>query len=340
MGMGSIHGRSARPSGPRSGLAAVALGFLVAVAPCGGGSAFAFDIPGGGVRATDCLAVFRTAASPSAGGGTIRCRDGDPACDDDGAVDGRCVFPVAVCANASGDPQCSSPGVAAISVAHAVDNGDPLFDPAFQALQGRIDTLDFPVLEADRCTTPTRVTVSVQGPLPGNRCRGGRKRIRVSARPAPGPGVREAIDVDALRLACLPAAPACDPRDLFAGTFDRIQRQVFDRRCALSGCHDSQTRAADLLLEVGAARGNLVGITPTNPSAAAAGWERIAVVSESLGDPARSLLLHKVSGALPAGFGERMPYRRRPLSAAEIELLRLWVAAGAPASGWVPGTDG
>ena len=46
----------------------------------------------------------------------------------------------------------------------------------------------------------------------------------------------------------------CDPQTLFTGgTFDRIQRQVFNQNCALSGCHDSQSQAGDLLLETGAA---------------------------------------------------------------------------------------
>ena len=52
-------------------------------------------------------------------------------------------------------------------------------------------------------------------------------------------------DTDKLKLTCDTGAASrgCDPGAcaIFAGTFDRIQRQIFNQSCALSGCHDSQT---------------------------------------------------------------------------------------------------
>lgn len=326
------------PGGERPVAVFVAAFFALSVAWASPAGAAAI-VAGGGPRATDCLAVFKTEAPPNAGAAALRCRDGDSSCDADGEVDGRCTFPVAVCVNSTNDPVCTSPGVADVKVAHAVDNGDPAFDPAFQALQSRIDALDTPTADPDHCSIATRVVVPVIGPLPGNRCRGSRRVLRLSTRSIPAAGQPERFDQDALRLACLPAGSTCDPRTLFSGTHDRIQKQVFDQRCALSGCHDSQARAAGLLLEVGASRGNLVGIEPTNAAAAAAGWKRVDAPAPGVGNSATSLLLAKVTGDLPAGFGSRMPYQRRPLAAQEIELLRLWVEAGAPAEGWVPGTD-
>jgi hypothetical protein len=34
-----------------------------------------------------------------------------------------------------------------------------------------------------------------------------------------------------------------------------------------------------------------------------------------------------------------MPLGRPPLAANLIEIIRLWILAGAPETGWVPGTD-
>jgi len=300
------------------------------------GAAGAADVPGGGPASRDCVSIFRVEAPPSAGGSSLRCIDGDPACDADGVVNGACSISVRVCANSTRDASsCLSPGVEAIDVDHALDNGDPLFDPGFQALQTRIDGLDLPTSEQDACTAATRISVPLQGPFAGNRCRGARKVIRTRAFSLPIPGVGRIEDRDVLRLACLPAADSCIPTTLFEGTFDRLQKQVFDQSCALSGCHDSQTRAANLLLEVGASHANLVDATPTTPAAVDLGWKRVAP-----GDAATSLLYRKITGELGAGLGERMPLRGRPLSARLVEILRAWIAAGAPATGWVPGTDG
>ena len=145
-------------------------------------------------------------------------------------------------------------------------------------------------------------------------------------------------DIDRMRLTCDPSPAGCDTRTLFAGTFDRVQRQIFDQSCALSGCHDSQSRMGGLLLETGAAYANLVGAAPTNPAALAAGWQRITVVDPALGDPVTSLLFRKIDGP-PPGFGGRMPFGRPRLDQHLIDVVERWIAVGAPAAGWVPGTD-
>jgi len=103
----------------------------------------------------------------------------------------------------------------------------------------------------------------------------------------------------------------------------------------LSGCHDSQTFAGNLLLESGASYGNLVGVNPSNPSAAGAGWKRV-----DAGVPATSYILHKINGDLPnASYGERMPLGKAKLNKTLRDVIELWAAAGAPQVGWVPGTD-
>jgi hypothetical protein len=51
--------------------------------------------------------------------------------------------------------------------------------------------------------------------------------------------------------------------------------------------------------------------------------------------------MHKITGDLPSpAYGLRMPRNRPKLDQYLIDLIRLWIEAGAPASGWVPGTDG
>ncbi|MFM8410075.1 MAG: hypothetical protein ACKOCT_07340, partial [Alphaproteobacteria bacterium] len=272
-------------------------------------TAVAADVPGGGPRSRDCVTFFRTVAAPVGGGSSIRCTDGDSTCDADGAVDGACTFEVRTCVNGTRDASsCLSPGVEEIVVDHALDDGDPLFDPAFQALQARIDGLDLPTSAPDACTAATRIVVPLEGLLAGNRCRGARKVVRTRAVSLPISGIGRIEDSDVLRLSCAPAPDSCIPTTLFEGTFDRIQAQVFDRSCAISGCHDSQTRMAGLLLEVGASWSNLVGVDPSTQAAGDLGWKRV-----SPGDATTSLLLRKVAGDLGPGLGERMPWRRKAL---------------------------
>jgi hypothetical protein len=243
---------------------------------------------------------------------------------------------VGVCANSTFNlERCTPTAVNAIVVADAEDDGSPKFDPDFQALQTRIDSqiLESPT-DLDRCTTPTNVRIPVSGPAPGDVCKPGKKQVKVSTTFFQGP--RAITDRDRLRLTCDPPAP-CDPQVLFAGTFDRIQRQIFNRSCALSGCHDSQTQAGGMLLESGGAYSNLVDVVPNNSAAASLGWRRI---DASASDPETSFLYHKLTGDLPdATLGARMPLGRPRIDSYLIDVLRLWIEAGAPQTGWVPGTD-
>lgn len=318
-------------------VAAVAAVLLVGAVPGAQGGI----VGGGGSAGTDCLIVFDAAVNtPAKHPRHVRCTDGDTTCDADGVVDGVCSFAITICANSTFNPErCTLTGADEITVRYALDNGDPKFDPDFQALQQRIDSdIDPPTAALDECTNTTTLRIPIDGPYAANKCGKRRKIIRIDTLSTPQMG-RFQTDHDKLKLTCDPAPPTgCDPQVLFTGTFDRIQRQVFNQSCAVSGCHDSQSFIASgvLLLEEGAAYGNLVNAQPVKPAAQAQGWKRVTP-----GDPAASFIVHKLAGDFPGGadFGERMPRGRRQLDEHLRDIITLWIAAGAPDTGWVPGTD-
>jgi len=298
-------------------------------------------VGGGGIVKKDCLAVFDAPANtPMHRPRYVRCVDGDPSCDADNSANGECTFQVAVCANSTFSSGCSLAGVQSITLDHAADNGDPQFDTEFQALQTRIDNqINPPTAQLDRCTSTTNIHVKLKGPFPHSRCAANSKHLRMVTISTPM-GNGRITDVDGLLLICVPSSPTCKPRNLFkTGTFERIEKQVFNQSCALSSCHDSQTHKNNLILESSSAYTELINVTPTNAAAAAAGWKRVTVTAPDTGDPTTSLLFNKVNGSLPAGFGARMPFGRPPLDNNLIDIIQLWIEAGAPQTGWVPGTD-
>jgi hypothetical protein len=298
----------------------------------------AVTVGGGGSAKTDCLFVFDAAANdPASRPKSIRCVDGDP-CDADGTVNGSCQFAIGACANYAGDARCTLVGVSSVVVAHALDNGDPKFDTEYQAFQNRIDNGIDPPTSSASCALPTNVHVPVLGPFSGNKCKRGRKEIRVETLSAPIAG-KIYKDKDKLQLTCDPAPAGCDPGAFYTGTFDRIQKQIFNQSCAVSGCHDSQSQTGGMILEVGASHTNLVDVTPQNSTAAAAGWKRVMTTGPDSGDPDLSFIYHKLTGDLDAGMGQRMPLFGAALPPELIEIIRLWIEAGAPEMGWVPGTD-
>jgi len=183
-------------------------------------------------------------------------------------------------------------------------------------------------------------TIPIKGPIgSSNHCGLNKKKIKLHSVSTPSTGA--ASDTDTLKLYCLPAETnGCDPQTLFSGTFNRIQRQIFNQSCALGSCHDSQTQAKGLLLETGASYGNLVNQVPVTVSAANAGWLRVKVVPNVSGDLDNSLLFRKIEGTLPdATYGERMPRGRAKLSSTLREIIRLWIEGGAPDDDtWIPGT--
>jgi hypothetical protein len=341
--------------------------FFVLVSP-----AMGIIVGGGGSARTDCLTVFSADANyPPDTPRHIRCADGD-ACDADGTVNGVCEFPIAVCANSTFNASCTLNGLQSATVDHALDNGDPKFDPEFQALQTRIltDLLDSPPNEnSDDCTVATNFHVPVKGPFTDKACKKNKKILKLTSLSEVIAG-KVSKDRDKIKLTCdpplsgtaptpTPPAPTpsgwCDPLVFYSGTFDRIQTQIFNQSCAVSGCHDSESQTGNLLLEEGASYGNLLNVGPSNAAAAAAGWKRIAANAPNMsgpcavdvdgctaepcdGDLATSFLAHKVTGDLAPGFGGRMPLDRPKLDESLINVIQLWIADGAPCTGWVPGT--
>jgi hypothetical protein len=106
--------------------------------------------------------------------------------------------------------------------------------------------------------------------------------------------------------------------------FDRLQREVFDVNCLSAGCHNSTSRAGNLVLSAGVSYDQLVGRMPDNPVARQAGLVRVIPF-----DLESSFLLIKLTGPA-AGEGGRMPLNGGPLSPADINLVRDWILNGAP----------
>ena len=305
--------------------------------------ATATEVGGGGGKSVDCLVTLDAAVSiPLSRPRHVRCTDGDPVCDTDATINGLCSFDLSICANSTFEPSCSLNGVDSIVIDNAIDNGDPKFDPDFQALQAAVDSqIQPPTATDDDCTLPTTIIVPIKGPIGNNRCRPGRKKVKMTS-------LSEVIggkiykDRDRIRFICDPAPTGCDPATLFSGTFDRIQRQVFNQNCATSGCHDSETQAGNLLLETGASYGSLVNGVPSNFAASGAGWLLVDAPNPpgTSGTPENSFLHRKIQGDLPdATYGSRMPLNKSRLHRTLRDVIELWIAAGAPQTGWVPGTD-
>ena len=120
-------------------------------------------------------------------------------------------------------------------------------------------------------------------------------------------------------LAGCERAPLVEPEPA-APTLADVQAQIFSTSCALSGCHLGASAPLGLDLSEGRAYGNTVGVRSQ---------ERPDLFRIASGDPGASYLVMKVEGA--AGIvGAQMPLGGVPLSAAQIGLLRDWIADGAP----------
>ena len=297
-------------------------------------------VGGGGAASKDCLVVFDAPVNfPDTTPKQVRCVDGDKDCDTDGTVNGVCSIAVRVCVNSTFDSACNVSGVAQIDVDHSFDAGDDnKFDPDFLAMRQRIDQdfMEFmsPVTSPDTCTAAVPFQVPIKGPLGSNHCARQMKKLKLRSRSTAAAG--DITDTDTLKLFCEPApSNGCDPQTLFPdGTFERIQKQVFDQHCALGGCHDSQSQTGGLLLESGASYDNLVNHIASTLPARNAGWLRVTP-----GDPATSFLVHKIEGDLPdSSYGERMPRGKPKLNGTLREIIRVWIENDAPEHGWVPGT--
>ena len=249
---------------------------------------------GGGPASTDCMLV--TDVAGASGRRTASCTDGDPLCDADGKADGTCVFSVRLCLDAvdSTLPRCHADLVTQAG-------------SSFPALAAALQVLAMPAAP-DTCTDAVAVPVIRHG-------RRGRLVLQASAHMASGHS-----DRDHVALLCRRPATAT------MTTFATLQQKIFTPSCAIASCHGA-AGAGGLGLTADAAYADLVGVAPANDAARAAGLLRVAP-----GDPDRSFLLQKLDGTLGAGEGQRMPQVGSALPAAAIDLVRRWIAAGAPAT--------
>jgi hypothetical protein len=101
-------------------------------------------------------------------------------------------------------------------------------------------------------------------------------------------------------------------------TLTNVQSTVFTPHCALAGCHAAPAPEQGMNLSEGLAYGFTVGVD----SVELPGFKRIAP-----GNAADSYLSMKITGD-PRIFFDRMPIGGT-LTAAEIDLVRAWIEAGA-----------
>ena len=322
-----------RPMRGGSGSLAIVAGvWLAAATATSAQQLITVTVGGGGSSKTDCLLALRASANdPPTKPKKVTCTDGDPTCDNDGTVNGVCEFVVGACANSTFDPtHCTLAGVESVAVEHAQDNGDPKFDTEFQALQARIDGLELPILPdtLDKCTTTTKVHVVLGGPFPGNVCKRAKKQIKIVTLSTFQQG-KQYKDTDKLQLTCNPAPGPCDPQVLFGSTYDRVQRQIFNQNCAVSGCHDSNSYAGEPAAREPARRPATSSTTcrTTRTPRPSAGCGSTPPTPS----PDTSFMLHKVNGDFPdRGFGDRMPKGRAKLDQSLINILSSGSKPGLP----------
>jgi hypothetical protein len=100
--------------------------------------------------------------------------------------------------------------------------------------------------------------------------------------------------------------------------FQQIQDTVFTPIC--TGCHAGATAPRGLRLDAGNSYALLVNV---------ASAEVPALLRVNPGNPDQSYLVQKIEGT--AAVGGRMPLGGAPLPQDRIDLIRQWIAAGAPA---------
>lgn len=125
--------------------------------------------------------------------------------------------------------------------------------------------------------------------------------------------------------ACALGCAGNGPATTSGGTgFAAIQREIFNQSCVAGSCHNLVAPAGNLALVEGVSYSQLVNVLSNNLAARNAGLVRVAPFQ-----PDASFLLIKVTNP-SAPQGALMPQSGSPLSAAQIDLIRNWIAAGAP----------
>jgi hypothetical protein len=278
----------------------------------------------------ECLHAFSAAALPATGRPRIRCTDNDPACDADPTL-GVCQIAVGVCLNASdASGRCAPRELDAYEIENVQPDSEAGHDFEFQTLQDAVTSLGMPVDpdELDVCVGPVAqvLHLAVRVGTKGARFGKGKEKLHGTVGGPDG-----ADDEDTLPLTCLPAkgTDACQGA---TSTLDFLERRVFAPTCSRDTCHVGPQSDHTLSLLPSEAHLNLVGVQPDNVTARRAGKLRV-----DPGNPDNSFLLDKLRGTLDPDEGERMPRGLAKTSGREIALIEAWIAAGAPATGFVAG---
>ena len=127
-----------------------------------------------------------------------------------------------------------------------------------------------------------------------------------------------------------PGSPSCDVT--YDSTYDAIQDLIFERRgCTAEACHGSGAAGGldlqadvsyDNLFEAPSSASELSRVHPGTKERSFLWWKLLAATDDTV----------EIAGS-------PMPLGTEPLSDDELELLRLWITAGAPAEGTVLETE-
>ena len=101
-------------------------------------------------------------------------------------------------------------------------------------------------------------------------------------------------------------------------TLAQLSMEIFTPSCTFSGCHGGSFLSANMSLEADRIAGEIIGVASSGSD-----LNRIEP-----GDPEASFLLKRVRG--DSDVSSQMPLNRTPLTAEQIEMIRAWIAAGAP----------
>jgi hypothetical protein len=121
-----------------------------------------------------------------------------------------------------------------------------------------------------------------------------------------------------------PPPPPPPPPPPASSSFQEIQTTIFTPIC--TGCHLGANAPQGLRLDAANSYALLVNV---------ASAEVPTLLRVNPGNPNASYLVQKIEGT--AAVGARMPLNGQALSQAQIDLVRGWIAAGAPQSAAPPG---
>jgi hypothetical protein len=118
-------------------------------------------------------------------------------------------------------------------------------------------------------------------------------------------------------------SPSATPTGNAIVTLATVQATIFNATCTDQSCHIGPAPAGSLALGAGMSHDQLVGVSSSNLAAQRAGLLRVKA-----GDPDHSFLITKLTGPSLAE-GSPMPLGKQPLTPAQLQLIRDWIAAGA-----------